>query len=163
MRRRRRHAVQTVELNLAAMLDMAFQLLAFFILTYQTSPVEGQIDLRLPPLATSVPVPSPGGDVGQPASALVGLTTLDVELQAGVGGELGGILLAGRPVDDLGRLERKLARTLADPTMPFQRVALHVGPRLRYEALMQVIDVCGRLRVASGQKLAELSLREIPE
>src|SRR5258708_5650958 len=31
------------------MLDMAFQLLAFFILTFRPNPVEGQINLNLPP------------------------------------------------------------------------------------------------------------------
>ena len=40
---------EAVELNLAAMLDMAFQLLTFFILTFKPSPVEGQINLKLPP------------------------------------------------------------------------------------------------------------------
>ena len=34
-----------VELNMAAMLDMAFQLLAFFILTFRPSAVESQVSL----------------------------------------------------------------------------------------------------------------------
>ena len=43
-------AIQSeVELNLASMLDMAFQLLAFFILTFHPSPIEGQLLLHLPP------------------------------------------------------------------------------------------------------------------
>src|SRR5205823_3690703 len=51
MRRHRRARPKTdeVSLNLAAMLDMAFQLLAFFILTFKPNPVEGQISLNLPP------------------------------------------------------------------------------------------------------------------
>ncbi len=50
MRRRRHRRTQTdVELNLAAMLDMAFQLLAFFILTFNPGAVEGQIAMRMPP------------------------------------------------------------------------------------------------------------------
>ncbi len=48
-KRRKRHNQSEVELNLAAMLDMAFQLLTFFILTFRPAPVEGQISLRLPP------------------------------------------------------------------------------------------------------------------
>src|ERR1044072_1890921 len=48
-RRRKRRAQGEVELNLAAMLDMAFQLLTFFILTFRPGPVEGQIMLRMPP------------------------------------------------------------------------------------------------------------------
>ena len=49
MRRKRRHPPNDVELNLAAMLDMAFQLLTFFILTFKPAPIEGQVLLRLPP------------------------------------------------------------------------------------------------------------------
>ena len=42
--KRRKRNQGDVELNLAAMLDMAFQLLTFFILTFRPSPVEGQVD-----------------------------------------------------------------------------------------------------------------------
>ena len=48
-RRKKRRSQSEVELNLAAMLDMAFQLLTFFILTFRPAPIEGQISLRLPP------------------------------------------------------------------------------------------------------------------
>ena len=47
MRRKHyRRSQGDVELNLASMLDMAFQLLAFFILTFRPSPIEGQLMLR---------------------------------------------------------------------------------------------------------------------
>ena len=36
-------------LNVTAMLDMAFQLLAFFVLTFRPPPGEDQIYLKLPP------------------------------------------------------------------------------------------------------------------
>ena len=48
-RKKRKRGLEEVELNLAAMLDMAFQLLTFFILTFKPAPVEGQITLRLRP------------------------------------------------------------------------------------------------------------------
>ena len=55
-RRHRRRKSATVDLNLAAMLDMAFQLLTFFILTFRPAPVEGQLGLHLPPpVATAKP------------------------------------------------------------------------------------------------------------
>ena len=38
-----------MELNVTAMLDMAFQLLAFFVLTFKPPPGEDQIYLKLPP------------------------------------------------------------------------------------------------------------------
>src|SRR5580700_1399095 len=40
---------EEVTLNVTAMLDMAFQLLAFFILTFRPPPGEDQIYLKLPP------------------------------------------------------------------------------------------------------------------
>src|ERR1700675_2830491 len=55
-RRKRRKSDGAVELNLAAMLDMAFQLLTFFILTFRPAPVEGQISLRMPPAQPVSPV-----------------------------------------------------------------------------------------------------------
>ena len=59
-RRRKRRSQSEVELNLAAMLDMAFQLLAFFVLTFRPPPLEGQISLRLPP-----PLPVTGAKTGE--------------------------------------------------------------------------------------------------
>ncbi len=50
--RKKTLGAEAVELNLAAMLDMAFQLLAFFILTFKPAPVEGDIALRMPQTAT---------------------------------------------------------------------------------------------------------------
>ncbi len=43
-KKKKRRSQSEVELNLAAMLDMAFQLLAFFILTFRPAPLEGQIE-----------------------------------------------------------------------------------------------------------------------
>ncbi len=47
--RGRRSATGSLEINLAAMLDMAFQLLAFFVLTFRPSAVEGHFQVFLPP------------------------------------------------------------------------------------------------------------------
>ena len=64
---KRHRSQEEVELNLAAMLDMAFQLLAFFILTFQAGPLEGQINLRLPPPGGEPPkAPSPPAKTSTP-------------------------------------------------------------------------------------------------
>ena len=47
-RRRRKKNNESVELNLAAMLDMAFQLLAFFVLTFRPATVELEMRMNLP-------------------------------------------------------------------------------------------------------------------
>ena len=48
MRRKKRRTQSEVELNLAAMLDMAFQLLTFFILTFKPAPKLGIEGLARP-------------------------------------------------------------------------------------------------------------------
>ncbi len=45
----RRRAQSEVRLNLTAMLDMAFQLLAFFVLTFNPGPPEIKWDIGIPP------------------------------------------------------------------------------------------------------------------
>jgi biopolymer transport protein ExbD len=51
MRRRRHQGTDFVEpdLPITPMLDMSFQLLAFFIMTFKPTPTEGQIAMSLPP------------------------------------------------------------------------------------------------------------------
>src|SRR5262245_10487276 len=61
--KRKPRSQSDVELNMAAMLDMAFQLLAFFILTFRPSPVESPMALRMPQ-----PAPLPHAD-GPPSLA----------------------------------------------------------------------------------------------
>jgi biopolymer transport protein ExbD len=47
------------DLPITPMLDMSFQLLAFFIMTFHPAPTEGQIAMSLPP-------PDQGGQIGIP-------------------------------------------------------------------------------------------------
>ena len=78
MRHKKKRHQDDVELNLTAMLDMAFQLLAFFILTFRPSPVEGQIMLRMPPPQpiTNVNSGQQAGNNPQNTNPLQGLNTL---------------------------------------------------------------------------------------
>ena len=41
--------------------------------------------------------------------------------------------------------------------MGFEQVVIQVDNRLTYEGLMQVVDVCTRQKLASGEKLTKLS------
>ena len=66
------------------MLDMAFQLLAFFVLTFRQSPLEGQISLRLPPPQATVVVKN-GEAAGADANnknPLQGMDTLTISVSA---------------------------------------------------------------------------------
>ena len=154
---RRRRLQSGVELNLAAMLDMAFQLLAFFILTFKPTPVEGEVRLRLPP-------PQPVTKSGQGTGSDHAIFSLppDVELlvitvTASSEGKIGSLALGERTVASLSELGTILSSLVSDRVAGFDQVEVRAGSDLRYEELMQVIDVCAR------QRLGKLSLVEIPK
>src|SRR6187431_2147239 len=90
MRRKRRHPPNDVELNLAAMLDMAFQLLTFFILTFKPAPVEGQVLLRMPPPQpiTNINATQKAGSDTKNTYPIQGLTTLIISAIANGDGSL---------------------------------------------------------------------------
>src|ERR1700685_3159868 len=102
-KKRRSSGDEEVELNLAAMLDMAFQLLTFFTLTFKPAPVEGQISLRMPP-----PQPLANANATKQAGAtdskdpVQGFNTLAIILATDDTGRLTHIYVAQQevPVDD---------------------------------------------------------------
>jgi len=144
MRHRKRRKQGEVELNLAAMLDMAFQLLTFFILTFRPAPVEGQILLRMPP-----PMPVTNINSGQKAGAdesntnpVQGLNTLIVTAVAQSDGGLRQLAIGDVTMGSLPALDRKLNSVLGDAGSGFDQVIVQVDSRLKYSELMGVIDVC---------------------
>ena len=150
---------------MAAMLDMAFQLLAFFILTFRPAPVEGQVMLRLPP-----PQPVTKMDAGQQAgndatnkNAVQGLTTLAISALSQSDGRLGHLAIGETPVGSAAALDERMRAIFADPGAGFDQVVVHVGSRLHYEELMQIVDVCTRQKLASGEKLTKVSFIEVTE
>lgn len=131
------------------MLDMAFQLLTFFILTYHASPTEGQFAMTMMP-------PAPATDfraqaTAEPAapneSLPAALRTLPTVLRAGESGSLGHVTIGETPVEGMEALKKELATILKDPTLPFDQALIKVDPNLRYSELMQVIDVFSSLKV----------------
>jgi len=163
-RRKRRKKNEEVELNLAAMLDMAFQLLTFFILTFKPSPVEGQITLRLPPPQPVTNAASKTAQVGSDESkVLEGLESLVITATSDKAGNMSSLALAEDPVGSLARLDERLRTILKDPALPFEQVIIQVGSGLRYDQLMSIIDVCTRQTLPTGQPLTKLSFVELKE
>lgn len=162
--RRRRRSQGDVELNLAAMLDMAFQLLTFFILTFKPAPIEGQVSLRLPP-----PKPVTMIKDGQQAGAdtanmnpVAGVNTLVVSVISTPSGAIDSMAIGEGAVAGLPQLEKRLKEVLADPGSPFDQVILQVASELRYSELMSIIDICTRQTLPGGEKLTKLSFVELP-
>ena len=162
---KRRRADEAVELNMAAMLDMAFQLLAFFVLTFRPSPVEGQISLRMPPAQPVTPVRS-AVDAGSDTSStdpVQGLNSLVISVIPNASGEIGSMAVGEGTVGTLAGLNERLHTIFSDQASPFDQVVVQVGSGLRYDALMSVVDVCTRQRLSDGRRLTKLSFVELTE
>jgi biopolymer transport protein ExbD len=164
-RSRKKRNPPGVELNLAAMLDMAFQLLAFFMLTFKPAPIEGQVSLRLPPPQAATVVKGgqkPGSDVTN-TNPIAGVNTLTISVFAnpktGIIESLG---IGEAQVPSIAALDGKLREVFADPGNPFDQVIIQVSDQCRYDELMKIVDVCTRQTLPNGQKLAKLTFVEVP-
>ena len=157
MFRPKRRVAGEVELNVTAMLDMAFQLLAFFILTFKQAPLEQQIKLHLPP-------PTAIGKVNHPAppGVLADLTTLNITVLGDKTGEIDKIFLGETPVANPKILEGKLNGILAEAANPFDHILVQVGSNVRYQGLMQIIDSCAKAKLPNGERLTKMSFVELP-
>jgi biopolymer transport protein ExbD len=154
-----------VELNLAAMLDMAFQLLTFFILTFRPSPIEGQVSLHLPPPqpVTNVNATQSAGSDTSNTNPAIGLNSLVISAYSTPNGSLATMAIGEGRIDNVSTLDSRLRAILSEPGSPFDQVIIQVSSSLRYEELMKIIDVCTKQLLPSGSKLTKLSFVELPE
>jgi biopolymer transport protein ExbD len=154
-----------VELNLAAMLDVAFQLLTFFILTFRPAPVEGHIGLRMPPAQPVTPVQSEvqAGETPESTDPVQGLNSLVISVIPDSSGGIGSLAIGESPLASLAGLNDRLHTVLSDAASPFDQVLIQAGSGLRYDALLSVVDICTRQRLSDGQRLTKLSFVELPD
>ena len=164
MSRRRRSAGNAVELNMAAMLDMAFQLLCFFILTFRPAPIEGQLSLHLPPAqpVTNKNAVDVAGSNEKNQNPAAGLNTLVISVFPNEQGYIGSMALGESKIDSLPILNNNLKTVFGDPDVAFDQVIVQVGSTLRYEELMRVMEVCSKQTLKNGKKLSKLSVLELP-
>ena len=169
MHKRKRRAHREVELNLAAMLDMAFQLLCFFILTFKPAPIEGQVSLRLPPPQVAVVVKG-GQQAGSDETnknPVTGVNTLTISVFADPkSGQIASLGVGETHVaGGITALDAKLKEVFADPGNPFDQVIVQVSDACRYDELMKVVDVCTQQEIMQDgkkQKLSKLSFVALP-
>ena len=146
------------------MLDMAFQLLAFFIMTFKPAPIEGQINLKLPPPEAIAGVKGEkAGSDDTNKNPVQGIETLTISVFAKSNGKIATMAIGEANVAGVSALNGRLKDVLSNPNSPFQQVIIQVGSRLHYEELMKVIDVCTKQTLPSGEKLTKLSFVELPE
>jgi biopolymer transport protein ExbD len=169
-RRQRKRENEEVSLNLAAMLDMAFQLLAFFILTFKPSPAEAELKLNLPDPNRSRIVEADDLLVPNPLPGENGARSLSLTIVADRNGQVtsvsvGFAKLFDGPLDAprLRQLDRRLKEIFAIAGAPFDQVLVRVDRKLHYGDLMRIIDVCTRQKTADGSELEKISFAELPE
>ena len=92
----KRRATRGVQIDMTPMIDVVFQLLAFFLMTFRVAAAEGDFNVRMPR--------NPGDAYGAESTDL----PLRVRLVAASGGELAGIELNGRPVESIAVLHARV-------------------------------------------------------
>ncbi len=167
---RRRSQSSDAKLNMAAMLDMAFQLLSFFVLTFKPDPAEGQIMLRLPPpeAVAMVKTNAQAGADTNNTNPVEGIESLIISVFSQADGSIQSLAVGEGTVgentpDKAKALETRLRVILDDPDAPFKQVILQIGSKLRYDELMKIFDVCTRQKLPNGESLTKLSFVELPE
>ncbi|MFO1004387.1 MAG: biopolymer transporter ExbD [Planctomycetaceae bacterium] len=168
-RRRRRKPPGEVQINLAAMLDMAFQLLAFFIMTFRPAPIEGHFQLRMPPPGQMVAAPvaastTPSDGVAAPSF----VETLDLFVKADNTGQVTTVSVGQQEVVS-GRLNEAAVQQLnahlrglfTIQAVPFDRIQVHADRRLHYQELMKIVDVCTRQTLPDGTQMRQIGFTEL--
>jgi biopolymer transport protein ExbD len=155
-----------VQLNMASMLDMAFQLLTFFILTFQPPPVEKALIEHMPPLKTAVNQHTESnekpGKTPLPEPAMPKLASIDallIRVSSAAGG-IDSIAVGDTPLDNSGQLRVRLHEIFSNPQNPIDRIVVETSGTLRYGELMAVVDICAALHLPNGKPLERLSFVE---
>ena len=167
-RRHRRKNKSSVKLNVTAMLDMAFQLLSFFILTFRPMPVEGHLSLNMPPpvpLTNVATEPTPGKEG---SGMIAPLHALHLFVSATETGDVAqvrlesAILSSGRLTPGtLAGIDRRLQPLFARGNAIYDRIQIEVDRDLRYEELLKLVDVCAQQKMPDGKPLGKVSFVEM--
>ncbi len=169
---RRRHRKKRdqgdVEMNLAAMLDMAFQLLTFFILTFKPAPIEGQLAVHLPP-----PVPTTKVEAGKvdpnnlSKDVQIDEQTLHLQVTADPMGDVRQVTLeksasieGPMTAGAIQALDKRL-QSVFSLEVPYDRVQIAVEGQLRYGELMKIVDVCSHQKRSDGEIVRKISFTEL--
>jgi biopolymer transport protein ExbD len=130
-----------VELPITPMLDMSFQLMAFFIFTFKPAPSEGQIAMSLPKLE--------GGDTAAPSAMDDKPVTFVVAVANGDNGTIGNMTIReqdGPPGgESIGasyeRYGTELRKRRADLKGRPSKVTLEIGSAVLHEYVVRLLDI----------------------
>jgi biopolymer transport protein ExbD len=150
-----------IEIPITPMLDMAFQLLTFFILTYRPAPTEGQFSMNLLPAQKAIDITKDQAKDTPANSVDASLRTLKTTLRAGENGLLGEMTLADKTIGGMAELKTELESFVNDPVLSFDQAVINVDPNLRYSEVMKVIDVFSSLKPKPLTKISFSELNDV--
>jgi biopolymer transport protein ExbD len=122
-----------IELQMTPMIDIVFQLLVFFIMTFKIVSQEGDFNIKMPLAAPAAGAPDD-----------LQLPPMKVRLRAGAGGMLAGMSLNDRGVGTMEALRLEIIGVVGDERGPgtiqeTAEVELDCDYGLRYEHVIQAI------------------------
>ena len=148
-RNRRTGLPHEVAFPVTPFLDMAFQMLAFFILTFRPPSRETRLDLDLPATPATLPKAETGRTLASPFNDPDLETDLIIRAEADERGTLISLRLGEtvlRDTDDLGTRVRQYADLLAGRPLAIRFAA---PDRLRFSEASRIIGACEAAGVAS--------------
>ena len=174
----KKHASEEdVTLNVTAMLDMAFQLLAFFILTFRPPPGEDQIYLKLPPaqpVAGMTGTQKAGADETKDPKDVKTTKSLTVNLEDRNSGSITDVAVGipsvsmkPVPYNDLekelrgyfkAKDENEAGGQKGNAQGDYEQVVINASPTLHWDEVMKVIDLCTKFTTVKTDKLPAVSL-----
>lgn len=138
MKIRNQKPKEEVNLQITSMIDVVFQLLAFFVMTFKIVSQEGDFNIKMPLAA-----PSQGAIDEQL------IPPIKVRLQAGSGGELAGIGMNQRTLSSFQQLHEEilgLVGTDSPAAGEGAEVELDCDYNLRYEHVIEAITAVSGYR-----------------
>ncbi|HEU5117840.1 MAG TPA: biopolymer transporter ExbD [Isosphaeraceae bacterium] len=137
----RRSLPSDVEIPITPMLDMAFQLLAFFVMTFNPMPVEVQYTMNLLP-GKPVAQPEAQNDNSSSSDELPAeLKTITTNLYSDSAGNLARVTIGENEIEGMDALRAKIKAMLSDKDVPFDQAMIVSDPALHYGEIMRVIDI----------------------
>ena len=138
-----------VDVPIAPMLDLAFNLLAFFIMTFNPTPIEVQYTMNLLPGQPQARPDEAQSDQEQASSSELpaALKTLTTNLFADSRGQLDRVTIGDNEVQGMDALRARLQAILSDKSLPFDQALIQADPGLHYGEVMRVIDIFNGLGI----------------
>jgi len=149
---------ETIVLQMTPMIDIVFQLLVFFVFTFKIVLPEGDFNIRMPSAAAST--------TSQPSETPL----VKVRLRANDDGELAGVQLGDRPLQEQPFLElqsqiRSMIGDAGGPGSTDQEVEIEADYNLKYHYAMNAITaITGYVENGEQHKLVErIRFAPLPE